>query len=162
MRPSTNCTLRAREPSTADRVRVARRTAGAWKDFPETGAEYVERIRGSRRLSQIAERSETTRAPTRRLLIDHLRGQGRRPRTLLIPRGPSPAATKLWSSCIVRTELTNLKHFPMFKGLEGSLLIHVRPLRIRSAMFPFGYRGTTTAGTAPSVRTRSSTRPASS
>ena len=45
-----------REPSTADRVHVARRTAGAWKDFPETGAEYVERIRGSRRLSQMAER----------------------------------------------------------------------------------------------------------
>ena len=42
--------------STGDRVRLARRTAGAWKDFPETGAEYVERIRGSRRLSQMAER----------------------------------------------------------------------------------------------------------
>ena len=47
---------RRREPSTADRVRVARRTAGAWKDFPETGAEYVERIRGSKPLSRLAER----------------------------------------------------------------------------------------------------------
>jgi hypothetical protein len=41
-----------RELTTADRVRLARRTAGAWKQFPETGAEYVERIRGSSRLSQ--------------------------------------------------------------------------------------------------------------
>ena len=41
-----------RELTTADRVRLARRTAGAWKEFPETGAEYVERIRGSSRLSQ--------------------------------------------------------------------------------------------------------------
>ena len=45
-----------RELSTADRVRVARRTAGAWKDFPETGAEYVERIRGAMRLSRLTER----------------------------------------------------------------------------------------------------------
>ena len=41
-----------RELTTADRVRLARRTAGAWQEFPETGAEYVERIRGSSRLSQ--------------------------------------------------------------------------------------------------------------
>ena len=41
-----------RELTTADRVRLACRTAGAWKEFPETGAEYVERIRGSSRLSQ--------------------------------------------------------------------------------------------------------------
>lgn len=40
------------ELTTADRIRLARRTAGAWKEFPETGAEYVERIRGSRRLSR--------------------------------------------------------------------------------------------------------------
>lgn len=45
-----------REMSTADRVRLARRTAGAWKRFPETGAEYVERVRGSRRLSRLTER----------------------------------------------------------------------------------------------------------
>ena len=45
-----------RELTTADRVRLARRTAGAWKEFPETGAEYVERIRGSSRLSQTMER----------------------------------------------------------------------------------------------------------
>ena len=42
--------------STEERIRVAQRTAGAWSGFPETGAEYVERIRGSRRLSQMAER----------------------------------------------------------------------------------------------------------
>ena len=41
-----------RELTIADRVRLARRTAGAWKGSSETGAEYVERIRGSRRLSQ--------------------------------------------------------------------------------------------------------------
>ena len=41
-----------RELTTADRVRLARRTAGAWKEFPETGAEYVERIRGSSRSPQ--------------------------------------------------------------------------------------------------------------
>lgn len=40
-----------RAMSRADKVRIARRTAGAWKDFPESGAEYVERIRGSRRLA---------------------------------------------------------------------------------------------------------------
>ena len=42
--------------NTEERIRVAQRTAGAWSGFPETGAEYVERIRGSRRLSQMAER----------------------------------------------------------------------------------------------------------
>ena len=42
--------------STAERIRLARRTAGAWQEFPETGAEYVERIRGSKRLSQMTER----------------------------------------------------------------------------------------------------------
>lgn len=45
------------ELTTADRIRLARRTAGAWKEFPETGAEYVERIRGSRRWSQQIGRS---------------------------------------------------------------------------------------------------------
>ena len=42
--------------STEQRIRVAQRTAGAWSGFPETGAEYVERIRGSKRLSRMAER----------------------------------------------------------------------------------------------------------
>ena len=42
-----------REMSRADRVRLARRTAGAWSDFPETGTEYVERIRGKRRLARL-------------------------------------------------------------------------------------------------------------
>ena len=44
---------RGRQLSRADRVRLARRTAGAWKDFPETGADYVERIRGTRRLARL-------------------------------------------------------------------------------------------------------------
>ena len=39
--------------SRAERVRLARRTAGAWKDFPESGAEYVERVRGTRRLARL-------------------------------------------------------------------------------------------------------------
>ena len=37
--------------STEERVRVARRAAGAWDSFPESGAEYVQRVRGSRRLA---------------------------------------------------------------------------------------------------------------
>ena len=41
----------SRDPSTAEKILVARRTAGAWKSLPETGAEYVERIRASKRLS---------------------------------------------------------------------------------------------------------------
>ncbi len=45
-----------RDLSTADRLRLARHTAGAWKHIPETGAEYVERIRGSKRLSRLTER----------------------------------------------------------------------------------------------------------
>ncbi len=39
--------------SRADRVRLARKTAGSWKDFPESGADYVERLRGSRRLARL-------------------------------------------------------------------------------------------------------------
>jgi hypothetical protein len=42
-----------RRLSRADKARVARRTAGAWTDFPESGAEYVERLRGSRRLARL-------------------------------------------------------------------------------------------------------------
>lgn len=37
----------------AEMVKVARSTAGAWKNFPETGKRYVERIRGSRRLARL-------------------------------------------------------------------------------------------------------------
>jgi hypothetical protein len=44
---------RRRTMSRADRVQLARRTAGAWQDREETGAEYVERIRGARRLAQL-------------------------------------------------------------------------------------------------------------
>lgn len=44
---------RRRAMSRAERVRLARTTAGSWKAFPETGEEYVERIRGSRRLARL-------------------------------------------------------------------------------------------------------------
>ena len=44
---------RGRQMNRAERVRLARRTAGTWSDFPETGAEYVERIRGRRRLARL-------------------------------------------------------------------------------------------------------------
>jgi myosin heavy subunit len=44
---------RRRSMSKAERVRVARTTAGAWKEFSETGAEYVERIRGRGRLARL-------------------------------------------------------------------------------------------------------------
>jgi hypothetical protein len=39
--------------SRRERVRLARRTAGAWTDFPESGAEYVDRIRGRGRLTRL-------------------------------------------------------------------------------------------------------------
>jgi hypothetical protein len=45
-----------RTTSRAEKVRAARQTAGAWKDFAETGAEYVERVRGSRRLGRLHRR----------------------------------------------------------------------------------------------------------
>lgn len=44
---------RRRAMSRSEKVRLARATAGSWKAFPETGAEYVERIRGSRRLARL-------------------------------------------------------------------------------------------------------------
>ena len=34
-------------------MRLARRSTGAWKDRSETGAEYVERLRGARRLARL-------------------------------------------------------------------------------------------------------------
>ena len=43
---------RRRAMSRTEQVRVAQRTAGSWKDFEES-AEYVERIRGSRRLARL-------------------------------------------------------------------------------------------------------------
>jgi hypothetical protein len=45
--------VRRRTMSKTERARTARKTAGAWKDFGETGAEYVERMRGSRRLTRL-------------------------------------------------------------------------------------------------------------
>ena len=45
-----------RAESTGERVRVARRAAGAWATFSETGAAYVKRVRGSQRLSEAARR----------------------------------------------------------------------------------------------------------
>ena len=45
----------ARRPETnrAEQVRLARRVAGSWAERDETGAEYVERIRGGRRLARL-------------------------------------------------------------------------------------------------------------
>jgi hypothetical protein len=37
----------------AEQVRLARKTAGTWTEFAETGAEYVERIRGAGRLARL-------------------------------------------------------------------------------------------------------------
>lgn len=37
----------------AEKIRIARATAGAWKDFPMTGKEYVERLRGRGRLARL-------------------------------------------------------------------------------------------------------------
>ena len=41
-----------RQMTRANRVHIARRTAGAWHDFPESGAEYVEGRRTGRRLAR--------------------------------------------------------------------------------------------------------------
>jgi hypothetical protein len=38
-----------RERTRAERVRIARAAVAAWTDLTETGAEYVKRLRGSRR-----------------------------------------------------------------------------------------------------------------
>ena len=38
-----------RQVSRAERVRIARAAAATWTDLAETGAQYVERLRGSRR-----------------------------------------------------------------------------------------------------------------
>lgn len=42
-----------RPMSRAERVRLARRTAGAWAEFAESGAQFVDRIRGARRLARL-------------------------------------------------------------------------------------------------------------
>jgi hypothetical protein len=42
-----------RHMSRTERVHIARRTAGAWTDFPETGAQYVKRIRTGKRLTRV-------------------------------------------------------------------------------------------------------------
>jgi hypothetical protein len=47
---------RRRTIGRAAKVRLARTTAGAWRDFPESGAEFVERVRGGRRLLRLHER----------------------------------------------------------------------------------------------------------
>jgi hypothetical protein len=47
---------RRRAPSAAEKARIAARTAGSWKAFPESGAKYVHRIRGSRRLARLRRR----------------------------------------------------------------------------------------------------------
>lgn len=45
--------LRGRATSKADRVRLARRAAGAWAACEETGEAYVERIRRTGRLARL-------------------------------------------------------------------------------------------------------------
>ena len=45
--------LRRRAPDRRRIVATARATAGAWASFPETGKEYVERVRGSGRLARL-------------------------------------------------------------------------------------------------------------
>jgi hypothetical protein len=40
-----------RRASQVDRVQIARRTAGAWSDRSERGADYVERVRSGSRLA---------------------------------------------------------------------------------------------------------------
>lgn len=42
-----------RQMSRSERARIARRTAGGWAGFPETGAQYVERVRSGRRLARL-------------------------------------------------------------------------------------------------------------
>jgi hypothetical protein len=46
----------SREMSRSERERIARKTAGAWTDYPESGAEYVDRVRGGRRLARVRSR----------------------------------------------------------------------------------------------------------
>jgi len=48
---------RRRGMTRAQKIRVAQRTAGAWTDRAESGAEYVDRIRGSHRLARLHELS---------------------------------------------------------------------------------------------------------
>lgn len=45
--------VRGRQASRGARERLARSTAGAWAQFPETGSEYVERVRGAGRLAKL-------------------------------------------------------------------------------------------------------------
>jgi predicted transcriptional regulator len=42
--------------SRTDRIAIARRTAGAWTERSESGAQYVERLRGARRLARLHRR----------------------------------------------------------------------------------------------------------
>ena len=44
-----------RRPSAAsrtDRLQIARRTAGSWRDYSETGSEYTQRLRSGARLTR--------------------------------------------------------------------------------------------------------------
>ena len=43
---------RPHSASRIDRVQIARRTAGAWRDHPESGSEYSERLRSGARLTR--------------------------------------------------------------------------------------------------------------
>ncbi len=53
IREAIDAEYSARKMSRVDRLRVARRTAGAWTGFDETGADYVERVRGAGRLARL-------------------------------------------------------------------------------------------------------------
>ena len=43
----------ARDMTVADKVRIARSAAGAWAHMTESGADYVERVRGAGRLAKL-------------------------------------------------------------------------------------------------------------
>jgi hypothetical protein len=45
--------LKRRPMDKAERLRILGATAGVWKDFPYSGAEWVDRIRGSDRLARL-------------------------------------------------------------------------------------------------------------
>lgn len=53
IRAAIDDTYLKRPMDKAERLRIVRATAGAWKDFPYTGAEWADRIRGRGRLARL-------------------------------------------------------------------------------------------------------------
>jgi predicted DNA-binding protein len=53
IRTAIDDTYLKRPMDKAERLRIIRATAGAWKDFPYSGAEWVDRIRGRGRLARL-------------------------------------------------------------------------------------------------------------